>query len=97
MKITVEFTPAQEKALASIALDPESYVTHGIQAAAQRAIDEIAHNEIQRRLAAGETISGSKEDIVLAADISTAAERVAAAHKQQQAILLEEIPSQPPQ
>jgi hypothetical protein len=33
--------------------------------------------EIQRKLAAGETISGSKEDLVLAADIETAAEKQA--------------------
>lgn len=57
MKITVEFTPAQEKALAHISLDPRAYVIEGIQIAAQRAMNEIADAEIQRKLAAGETLS----------------------------------------
>jgi hypothetical protein len=31
--------------------------------------------EVQRKLAAGETISGTKDEIVLAADVETAVER----------------------
>jgi hypothetical protein len=43
------------------------------------AIEEIVNAEVQRKLAANETISGSKEDIVLAAPIKSAAERNAEA------------------
>ena len=39
------------------------------------AIEEIVNSEVQRKLAAGETISGTKEEIVLAANIETAIER----------------------
>jgi hypothetical protein len=38
-------------------------------------MEEIISAEVQRKLAAGESITGTKDDIVLAADIETAAER----------------------
>lgn len=39
--------------------------------------DEIVNAEVQRKLAAGESIAGSKDDIVMAANIESAAERQA--------------------
>jgi hypothetical protein len=41
------------------------------------AIEEIVSLEVQRKLAAGEPITGTKDDLVLEADIETAAERQA--------------------
>ena len=38
------------------------------------AIEVIVNEEIQKKLNAGETISGSKEEIVIAANIKSAAE-----------------------
>jgi hypothetical protein len=36
---------------------------------------EIVNAEVQRKLAAGQPITGSKDDIVMAADVETAAEQ----------------------
>ncbi len=41
------------------------------------AIDEIVNAEVQRKLAAGEPIAGSKDDIVMAANVESAAEKQA--------------------
>ena len=49
----------------------------------ENSIDEIVNAELQRKLANNETISGSKEDIVMAANIKLAAERNAEAQQQQ--------------
>lgn len=72
---TVTLNDAQEKALRWVALDPQDWIENFVHTRCQAAIDEIVNNEVQRKLAAGETISGTKEDIVLAADIKSAEER----------------------
>lgn len=72
---TVTLNEAQEKALRWVAANPQDWVENFVTARCQAAIDEIVNLEIQRKLAAGETISGSKDEIVLAADIKSAEER----------------------
>ena len=49
-------------------------------------VEEIVNAEVQRKLAAGETISGTKEDIVLASNIETAAEREVRLEAERQAL-----------
>lgn len=72
---TITLTDAQDKALSVIAFSQQEWIENVVNVRCQQAIDEIANAEIQRKLTAGETISGTKEDIVLAAEIETAAER----------------------
>ena len=74
MQYTVTLTEAQDKAFRHIAVDPQEYIENAILSRCRAAIDEIARAEIERKLVAGETISGSKEEIVLAANIKTAAQ-----------------------
>lgn len=74
---TINLTEAESKALAFVALDPQEWIENAAKVRATNAIEEIANSEIQRKLQAGETISGSKEQIVLDADIKSAAEREA--------------------
>lgn len=71
----VTVNDAQDKALRYVMLDPQEWVQNAINVRATEAIEKIAREEIDRKLAAGETISGTKEDIVLAADIQSVAER----------------------
>jgi len=71
---TIQLTDAQDKALAHVAFNPQEWIENFVEVRCGIAIDEIVNAEIQRKLAAGEPISGSKEDIVLAADIKTAVE-----------------------
>ena len=72
---TVTLNEAQEKALRWVAANPQDWVENFVFARCESAIDEIVSNEITRKLAAGETISGSKEEIVMASNIVSAEER----------------------
>lgn len=72
---TVNLTESQEKALRWVAVDPQDWIENFVFARCESAIDEIVNNEIKRKLSLGETISGSKDDIVMAANIQSAEER----------------------
>jgi hypothetical protein len=72
---TITLSDAQNKALEIVAADPQEWIENAVFVRCEQSIEEIVAAEVQRKLAAGETISGTKEDIVLAADIETAAER----------------------
>lgn len=73
MSITYSVTlnEAQDKAFRHIALDPQEWLTNVTMNRVNAAIDQIVRAEIDRKIAAGETISGTKEDLVLAADIKS--------------------------
>lgn len=73
MSITYSVTlnAAQDKAFRHIALDPQEWITNVVMSRVTVAVDQIARAEVDRKLAAGETISGTKEDLVLAADIKS--------------------------
>jgi hypothetical protein len=68
---TVTLTDAQDKAFRHIALDPQFWLENVFIGRAKTAVEDIAKSEIDRKLAAGEPITGSKEDLVLAADIKS--------------------------
>lgn len=72
---TVTLTEAQEKALRWVAKDPQDWIENFVNARCQSAIEEIVNAEVQKKLAAGQPISGTKDEIVLAADIMSAEER----------------------
>jgi hypothetical protein len=74
---TITLTDAEDKALGFYALSQKEWIDNSVHERCRIAIDEIVNAEVQRLLAAGETISGSKEDIVMAAPIQSAAERQA--------------------
>jgi len=75
---TITLSEAQDKALSVVTLDQQDWIENAVSERCRIAIDEIVNAEIQRKLAAGETISGTKEEIVLAANVQTAAEVKAA-------------------
>ena len=72
---TITLSDAQDKALSVVAVDQQDWIENVVFERCRIAIDEIVNAEVQRKLAAGEPISGSKDDIVMAADVETAAER----------------------
>lgn len=76
-KFTIELSDAEFKALSQVAIDANEWIQNAVHFRCATAIDDIVNSEVQRKLAAGEPITGSKEDIVLAANIETAAERQA--------------------
>ena len=74
---TINLTPAEDKALGVVALSQNDWIQNAVKERCRIAIEEIVAAEVQRKLAAGESITGSKDDIVLAANVESAADRQA--------------------
>jgi hypothetical protein len=72
---TITISDAEDKALHFVATSAQDWIDNAVHERCRLAIDEIVNAEVQRKLAAGESITGSKEDIVMAANIESAAER----------------------
>ncbi len=72
---TITLSDAQDKALSVVTINSQEWIENAVFERCRIAIEEIVNAEVQRKLAAGEPISGSKEEIVMAADVETAAER----------------------
>lgn len=75
VEYTVRLSDAENKALGVVALSQQDWIDNAVHERCRIAIDEIVNAEIQRKLAAGETISGTKEEIVLTASVESAVER----------------------
>jgi len=74
---TIILSDAEDKALHVVAMSAQDWIDNAVHERCRVAIEEIVAAEVQRKLAAGETISGSKEDIVMAAQVESAAQRQA--------------------
>jgi hypothetical protein len=74
---TVTLSDAEDKALGVAAFSQDQWIQNAVHERCRVAMEEIVSAEVQRKLAAGEAITGSKEDIVMAAPIQSAAERQA--------------------
>jgi hypothetical protein len=72
---TITLSAAEDKALHVVALSAQDWIDNAVHERCRLAIEEIVNAEVQRKLAANEPITGSKDDIVMAADVETAAER----------------------
>lgn len=72
---TITLSDAEDKALAYVALSQQEWIDNAVHERCRIAIEEIVAAEVQRKLGLGETISGTKDDIVLGAPILSAAER----------------------
>ena len=74
---TITLSDAEDKALHVFALSAQDWIDNAVHERCRVAIEEIVAAEVQRKLAASEPITGSKEDIVMAANIESAADRQA--------------------
>jgi alkyl hydroperoxide reductase subunit AhpF len=72
---TITLSDAEDKALHVVAASAQDWINNAVHERCRIAIDEIVNAEVQRLLAAGQSITGSKDDIVIAADVESAAER----------------------
>ena len=66
---TITLTDAEDKALGVVALSQQDWIDNAVHERCRIAIEEIVNVEVQRKLAVGESITGSKEDIVIAANV----------------------------
>jgi len=80
---TITLSEAQNKALGFIAFSQQEWINNAVTERCRVAIEEIVAAEVERITAIGGTISGTKEDIVNAAPIKSAAERVAEQQSEQ--------------
>jgi hypothetical protein len=80
---TITLSDAENKALGFVAVSQDEWIQNAVHNRCRIAIEEIVAAEVERKLALNETISGSKEDIVNAAPIKSAAERQAELDAQQ--------------
>lgn len=85
MQFTITLSVAEHKALAHVAASPDDWIYNAVHERCRIAIEEIVAAEVQRKLAAGEPITGSKDDIVMAAQIESAADRQARMEAEQAA------------
>ena len=74
---TITLSDAEDKALGVVAFSQNDWIQNAVHERCRIAIEEIVAAEVQRKLAAGESITGSKDDIVMAANVESAAERQA--------------------
>ena len=74
---TITLSDAEDKALGVVAFSQQEWLDGFAHHRCQQAIEEIVAAEVQRKLAAGESITGSKDDIVMAANVESAAQRQA--------------------
>jgi len=74
---TITLSDAEDKALGAVAFSQQDWIDNAVHERCRIAMEEIIASEVQRKLALGEAITGTKDDIVLAAPVLTAAERQA--------------------
>jgi hypothetical protein len=87
---TITLSNAEDKALKTVAISAQDWIDNAVHERCRIAIDEIVNAEVQRKLAAGESITGSKDDIVMAANVESAADRQARLEAEAQARLAEQ-------
>ena len=75
--ITIILSDAEFKALEFVASSAQEWADNAVHNRCRIAMEEIVALEVERITASGGTISGTKEDIVNAASIKSAAERQA--------------------
>lgn len=77
VKYEVVLSEAENKALLFDVVDPQFWIENVVKQKCRVQTDIIVSAEVERKLAAGDPITGSKDDIILAANIETAVERQA--------------------
>ena len=67
MEYTVTLTNTEDQALSFVALSQQDWIDNVVKNRARIAIDEIVKIAVEKYLEAGESIPGSKDDIVATA------------------------------
>ena len=74
---TITLSDAEDKALKFVAVSAQDWIDNAVHNRCRIAIEDIVAAEVQRKLAANESITGSKDDIIMAENIESLAERSA--------------------
>lgn len=81
--ITITLSDAEFKALEFVAISAQDWADNVVHERCRIAMEQIVAAEVERITASGGSISGTKEDIVNAAPIKSAAQRQAELDAQQ--------------
>lgn len=73
--ITIVLTDTEYAALEIVALDPQEWTESVVRERARVAMTQVVREELDKKLDAGDTVSGTREEIFLGAGRETAAER----------------------
>jgi hypothetical protein len=84
---TITLSDAEDKALHTVAVSAQQWIDNAVHERCRIAIDEIFIAEAQRISATGGELSGTKDDIVLAANVESAADRKTRMNAEMQARL----------
>ena len=87
---TITLSDAEDKALGVVALSQNDWIQNAVKERCRIAIEEIVAAEVQRKLSIGESITGSKDDIVMAAPVESAVDRQTRMEAEQAAMLAQQ-------
>jgi len=74
-KFTVELSDAEKKALEYVSVTANDWIQHAVHERCRLAMEEMVQEEVKQKLAAGEPIIGTKEQIVMASSLPSALQR----------------------
>lgn len=74
---TITLSDAEDKALGVVALSQQEWIENAVHERCRVSMEAIIASEVKRMLDAGEPITGTRDDIVLAANVESSAERKA--------------------
>ena len=72
---TITLTDAEDKALSVVAVSQQTWIENAVKNRCRQSKDEIVASEIKRIRNSGGTVSGTDDEIVMAANVETAAQR----------------------
>lgn len=72
---TITLSDVEQKAMEYISTDVDFWIQNAVHERARIAIEEMVQTHIQDKLAKGETISGTKEEIVMTTHLLNAVAR----------------------
>jgi hypothetical protein len=72
---TITLTEVEQKAMEYVSTDVDFWIQNAVHERARIAIEEMVQTHIQEKLAKGEAISGTKEEIVMTTHLLNAVQR----------------------
>ena len=81
-KYTIELSDVEQRAFEYISTDVDFWIQNAVHERARLAIEEMVQTHIQDKLTKGETISGTREEIVMTTHLLSAVKRNEAVLKQ---------------
>lgn len=91
---TVTLSDAEIRGFLHVAVDVNDWIQNAVHERARLAMNELAKDDIDSKMASGQPISGTMEEMVLASTLPTAEERNTTMHAAAQAQMAAIISSQ---